>query len=226
MKNFALALALAVMAALTLPFACGSDDDSDDEQTDDGDGEIDDDGSDRVLDLRNDDIGEDECQYGPNDGEAWVDSSSGLMWQTGYSCDNRTVDEVVDYCANLTVGGHIDWHVPSISDLRTLIRGCFSTATAGECMITDDCFDFAVCEDVSCKGCSYGDGPTDGCFGPSGLDNPCGWYWSSTQRWDDASASFWTVAFVEGRITSSEIGDDNEGDSGFLVRCVRNGESS
>ncbi|MCC6157954.1 MAG: DUF1566 domain-containing protein [Deltaproteobacteria bacterium] len=218
------ALLFALGMVLTLPFACSSDDDTDDEQTGNGDGETDDDdGSDQVLELRNDDIGEDECQYGPNDGEAWVDSSSGLMWQTGYSCDNRTGDEVTDYCANLTVGGFSDWRVATISELRTLIRGCFLTGPGGECGITDVCYDYSTCVNDACNGCGNGGGPTDGCFGQSVLDNPCGWFWSSTPMSADPSASDWIISFGSGRVMSSEIGDDNEGDAGFLVRCVRNG---
>lgn len=224
MRNLALAIALGIVTALALPIACDSDDDSDDEQADDGEGETDDDGSDQVVELRNDDIGEDECQYGPNDGEAWVDLSSGLMWQTGYSCDNRRGEEVTDYCNALAVGGFSDWRVPTISELRTLIRGCFLTVPNGDCSITDECYDHTLCTNDACSGCQHGEGPTDGCFGPSEVDNPCGWFWSSTPMSDDPSASDWIISFVSGRIMSSEIGDDGEGeDPGFLVRCVRNG---
>ncbi|MCC6158529.1 MAG: DUF1566 domain-containing protein [Deltaproteobacteria bacterium] len=217
MRNLAIGVAIFAIAGLVLPVACDSDDDSDDDAADD-DETSDDDISDDDHD--GDDDSEDPCQDGMNEGEPWQDSSSGLIWQTGNTCDNRRGAEVTDYCEALAVGGYSDWRVPTISELRTLIRGCPATESGGECNVTDECYNYGNCENDACGGCDENNGPTDGCYSPQEVSNPCGRFWSSTRRSDTSSAN-WIVSFVSGRIMSSEIGDDGEGDVGFLVRCVR-----
>ncbi len=154
-------------------------------------------------------------------GATWEDSAAGLVWQTGRSCDNRRYSVAEEYCASLTLGEYSDWRLPTIAELRGLVRGCSATATGGECAVTDECYDYATCQNDECDGCSFDKGPTEWCYGAEELDTPCGWFWSSTPM-SDATEIRWCLRYQSGGVVSCETGDDSEGgDLGHLVRCVR-----
>ena len=146
-------------------------------------------------------------------GEVWTDSTSGLMWQVTPTGGDLTWSSAKSYCAGLGYGGHSDWRLPTISELRSLIRGCAATETGGSCGVKDSCLD-SLCWDDSCDGCSDGGGPADGCYWPSQMDGTCGWYWSSSAVADDGGYA-WDVYFDYGAV-------DNYGDDGGdYARCVR-----
>ena len=76
---------------------------------------------------------------------------NGLAWSAAGSA---TWSEAISYCDNLTEGGHDDWHLPTISELRTLIQNCPTTETGGECGITDSCLSWPECLNNSICRCS------------------------------------------------------------------------
>ncbi len=61
--------------------------------------------------------------------EKWSELSENAM---NYS-------DAVSYCENLDEKGSSYWFLPSISELRTLIKNCYNTETGGPCGLTDDC---------------------------------------------------------------------------------------
>lgn len=130
------------------------------------------------------------------DGNMWSPKASGTMtWsKAGY------------YCDNLTECGYADWHLPTISELRTLIKNCSATETGGSCGVTDGCLS-SDCGNNACSGCDY-----DGSGGHSKLGDT-GWFWSSSLR-SDSSYYAWHVGFDSGYVDDGYI-DDN------YVRCVR-----
>ena len=73
------------------------------------------------------------------------DSSSGLIW-SAKAPDEMLFYDAIDYCDNLVEGGLGAWHLPTISELRTLIQNCRWTVTGGDCRITDDCLAAEDCE--------------------------------------------------------------------------------
>ena len=182
-KFYFLALMAMLFLGLGLLLSCGDDDDDDDSGSDD------------------DDVS----------GDTWTDSSSGLRWQVTPSSGYMMWEDAIEYCENLTLAGG-GWHLPTISELRTLIRGCDATVTGGSCGVTDSCLDYD-CKDDSCGSCIDGEGPNfDGCYGPSELPGECDWYWSSSPVADGDDLA-WAVNF--------DLGDVYDDYGGNSKRCVR-----
>jgi hypothetical protein len=50
-----------------------------------------------------------------------TDTSTGLMWQKETPDDAKTWEQALSYCENLTLGGHTDWRLPTIKELRSLV---------------------------------------------------------------------------------------------------------
>jgi hypothetical protein len=157
--------------------------------------------------------------------EGWFDPTTSLCWQNPDSGNTYTWADAVAYCENLSLGGHEPgtWHLPTISELRSLIRGCPGTETTGSCGVTDTCWDWACCPtpcaESPCNGCSAFAGPgSGGCYWDSALGGTTGSYgsyWSSSRTTGTASA--WYVLFGLGQVTSTNLTVPG------YVRCVRRG---
>ena len=52
------------------------------------------------------------------------DSKKGYIWSSNYGRSTWKVAE--NHCSNLVLAGYSDWHLPTISELRTLLRNCSS----------------------------------------------------------------------------------------------------
>ncbi len=158
--------------SISIIFSC------DKEQEDDGD---EDDNNENELD--DDDTSSDDDDYDSSlncDGEVCTDESSGLMWQNGDESNFEWV-QAKSYCQDLDWGGYSDWRLPTISELRTLIRGCSETETGGPCGITDSCLNSDDCWNKACTGCTGWGGPGPGGYYRPGVLTGDGWrYWSSS----------------------------------------------
>jgi len=117
------------------------------------------------------------------------------------------------YCANLNENGCSNWRLPTISELRTLIKNCPPTEIGGECKVTDDCLSYN-CRNKACSGCSSSSYGVYSVFGDT-----C-WLWSSSEQ-SDARADAWGVLFNDGNI-SNYYEDGNV----LNVRCLRNDSES
>ena len=131
---------------------------------------------------------------------------------------SSTADKEMDwndglaYCKNLNEGGYSDWHLPTISELRTLIQNCPATETGGECGITDGCLSWEKCWNDACDGCDH-----DYSGKYSKLGNSY-WLWSSSIFSDDIYYA-WDVFFHTGSIYR-----DLKTRKGH-VRCVRGSQT-
>lgn len=128
-----------------------------------------------------------------HDGLNWTDISS------------RRKDHVYasTYCEDL--GGHL----PTINELRTLIKNCPVTETGDECTLTDSCLSFE-CRNEACGGCLDDGSEEYSVFG----DTKFLWSSSVVSGYEDDA---WGVDFYDGSICS---GDRNSG-IGKWVRCVK-----
>ena len=135
------------------------------------------------------------------------DSSSGLTWSAKASTC-YTWQNAVDYCNSYSEGGLSGWHLPTISELRTLIKNCSGTVTGGSCGVTDSCLS-SSCQDESCYSCDYYE---DGRYSKFG---EIGGFWSSSTS-SDSAGSAWVVGFLNGPV------DKLHKTYNLYVRCVRN----
>jgi hypothetical protein len=152
----------------------------------------------------------------------WVDENTGLVWQQEPDPKESTWQEAIDCCDAMELGGYDDWHLPTISELRSFIRGCGGTITSGSCGVTDECLEEA-CHTDGCEGCGYLTGPgVGGCFWDAEVDGDC---LAMTTLWSSSSYSFstptplaWCVRFYDGGVTACD-----KTEIPFYVRCVRGG---
>jgi hypothetical protein len=146
----------------------------------------------------------------------WKDASTGLEWQLEPTGGRMEWMAALNHCKSLGKG----WHLPDISELRSLIRGCPMTELGGSCGLNSYGFQWQngvrrpgclswSCRSVVCDGCD----PAPGCYWPAELQGKCDWYWSSSPDRDYGGA--WFVEFSRGFVASSD------GGSVLLVRCVR-----
>jgi len=204
-KLLFLAFLLSLIGTLSLP-ACrttGGGDDNSGGNTDDDNGSNDDDAS-----------GDDDnaSSY------TWTDSSSGLTWQVEPAGNSMSWGEAKSHCDNLNFDGHDDWHLPTISELRSLIRGCDATVPGGACDITDDCLDSSCLNGACLNGCDYLAGPgSGGAYWPLELSGEISMlgHWSSSTLADYDFVLFIDFGFGLVNYASGDVA------SGAGVRCVR-----
>jgi len=204
-RVFWFAIFAVIALVVGLGAVCGGGGDDDDAADDDAgdDDDTDDDAGD-------DDAGDDDVSGG-----TWTDSVSGLTWQivpTGG--DWLDLPSAESNCEILILGGFSDWRLPTISELRSLIRGCDATMTGGACGVTDGCLSDAECWNDSCAGCEYLAGPgLGGAYWPVEMTGEIDdFYWSSSPV-TDYEGYEWCVNFSSGYIVNL---------TGFaLARCVR-----
>ncbi|MCZ7583388.1 MAG: DUF1566 domain-containing protein [Deltaproteobacteria bacterium] len=153
-----------------------------------------------------------------DDDGVWTDPTSGLMWQTDESHSSGSAET---NCSDLTLAGFDDWRLPSISELRTLIRGCPTTQTGGACSVTDDCLE-ADCADDACTTCAAQEGPSNGCYGPAELPESC-FLFASTSKVADADGDTyrWYVNFDSGSVVNFVECDGCKKSFSTYKRCVR-----
>jgi hypothetical protein len=164
--------------------------------------------------------------------ENGCDSSTGKCKDMCYEIDNKTWsysrssmtwEAAQEFCDNMVNCGYSDWHLPTISELRTLIQNCPATETGGECGVTDQCLSYHQCSYIHnddnsiislCIGCSDSDSYYSGKYSKFG-DND--WFWSSSFQDDTDSIQVWGVYFAMGTITSFGTNEYTL----ESVRCVR-----
>lgn len=153
------------------------------------------------------------CQDGQCIEPTWTDSTSSLTWQVMPTGGFMNWSNAKTHCSDLDLDGG-GWRLPSIDELRTLIRGCPATEDGGSCNVEEGgCLRWS-CRDETCDGCSGGDGPASGCYWPDNLQGGCTWYWSSSPV-EDGDGVAWGVNFVFGHVYTNLILDVPS------VRCVR-----
>ena len=220
MKKFFVVFALFLM--LMFVVACGGDSDTDDadssdsqddtgDSTDDGDSGADtgDDGDSGSSTLP-------ECSKNTTSFPC-KDSSTSYIW-SAKNTYAKTWQQAKDYCTGLNTSNYggfsSGWHLPTISELRTLIQNCSATQMppvgSNTCGVREDesvtCLSNSCWTESACYSCDGNGGYSK--FGDTG------WFWSSSLQ-SDGSYSAWSVGFSYGFVDDYIMGDLN------YVRCVR-----
>ena len=127
-----------------------------------------------------DDTIDDDDDTGDDDDDTpmpyWSDAATGLKWPRGMytAYPGVTYAEAEAFCQSFTLGDlFVYWRLPTIDELRSLVRGCPGTVTDGECPLSEECSDIDECYTADCTGCAIGEGP-----GPSGF------YWPDEMTGD------------------------------------------
>lgn len=140
------------------------------------------------------------------------DSSSGLTWSARAS-SNMKWQNAVDYCSSYSEGGLSGWHLPTISELRTLIKNCDGTVTGGSCGVADSCLSDS-CMSGSCYCASMEN--NGGYYSKLGDDDTINLWSSSTIKGAlEIYGIAWVVYFRSGYVFY------NSKSSSYNVRCVR-----
>ena len=158
----------------------------------------------------------------------YTDLSAGLDWQgcpagqTGETCTgnpmNKYHQDAAPYCESLSWGGYDDWVLPTIDQLRKLIRGCDENLYgSSQCTITHAC-SYEVnnnCTTDYCSGCSMQDGPAiGGCYWPVDMPGSCDdAIWSISKQIDNKA---FRVHFEYGNVGAGPVTNTNH-----TMRCVR-----
>jgi hypothetical protein len=122
------------------------------------------------------------CVAGAEPAGTWCDPTSGLMWQQPPPGIVVEWASAGPHCDALLLGDREDWRLPTICELRSLIRGCPNTMPGGACHVTDECLGNGCYRWDSCHGCRDRAGPgTGGCYWDRAFSSFCyGAYWSSS----------------------------------------------
>jgi|GEM_PF-726763 len=131
-----------------------------------------------------------------------------LMWQYEIDSDEYGFDNAKKHCEKLIYAGHEDWRLPTISELRTLMKNCSTTQTGGSCGVKDSCLSLDSCRNSDCEGCSSDNSGKYSVFGD------VGWFWSSSVL-SDGTGNAWYLNFYDGNVDNYLL--YHEGN----VRCVR-----
>lgn len=148
-----------------------------------------------------------------SENRTWTDIEFGLMWQKAGMCEELDWAGAQEYCANLTVADFTDWRLPTLDELRKLVRGCSSAEFFGPCGVNESCTE-PECRNQDCDGCLWAKGPDNGCYWAGDVKGPCNEYWSVTPVPDSDTA--WYLNFKNGFIAADYMDKTYP-----CIRCVR-----
>ncbi len=154
------------------------------------------------------------------DGDAEEDPYGRLIWQDPAPSETLDWYDAVAYCEDLDLDGSTDWRLPSIGELRSLIRGCSHAVIGGPCGVDDSCLSSECYDNDVCRLCMLNQGPGDGSYWPEGMSATEGaWtFWSSSPLTDGEYDEYvWRVDFDRGHIYWEYVWDP------YSLRCVRDG---
>lgn len=134
-----------------------------------------------------------------------TETNSSLYWSEK-APKKMNLNEAQGYCSRLKEGGNSGWRLPSIDELRMLIRNCSATQSSGSCKVSENngCL-ASKCLQGSCQCVSNKTGKYS-IFGDTE------YLWSSSLKSNDRA---YLVDFSRGGISSQYIGNS------YSVRCVK-----
>ena len=150
----------------------------------------------------------DQCVFRSD--KTWTDPATNLQWSRAYTSGGY--QEIVSHCQQWTFCGRSDWHLATISEIRTLIRNCPATQLGGTCRVTDTCLTDSCNSAVCTDGCLDKNDNTGRDYLADEVMDPRGMVSSSSRS--PAGGPYMTSSFAGNVIGSSaDIGEHK----GFCV---------
>jgi len=149
-----------------------------------------------------------------------LDPDTNLCWQNPPWVNDTNWTNSLSYCEDLDLGGHMDWRLPLVQEMISLMRCCADDECAGDvatssCGVAEPgCLTSGCAETDQCGECGAAGPGQDGCGWDSQLGGPCTWYWTQSTC-ADGVAEGWVVDFNYRSVWKNEKSDEN------AVRCVR-----
>ena len=141
----------------------------------------------------------------------WLDPATNLRWEHParfLSGEEGTWTAANSYCAALTTGGVPagTWRLPSIDQLRSLIRNSPATQPGGTCRACEDCS--SPCLSFDCSTRCHDNPPSNTClYWEPNLGTQCTmpFSWFSRSEVTTSPGKYWTVSFYEGGVWPSTV---------------------
>lgn len=138
---------------------------------------------------------------GVSDSLVWHDTTTNLLWKKyAEGGGTRPWQAAQNACESLSFCTRSDWRLPTVGELRSLIRRCPATQASGACGVTDACSQY-TCRNDACRGCQVG------MYAPDTIVDFQSAYWTSTPADGSSLDGKWVVGFrtaaVEGFTPSS-----------------------
>ncbi|MBP5406077.1 DUF1566 domain-containing protein [bacterium] len=147
------------------------------------------------------------------------DSSSGLIWSS-MPDKSKNWRDAVSYCINHSESGGRMWSLPTIDELRTLVKNCPNVEYGGECAVSEEKGLLAIYESGTRESCFCYDAETEyNKFGDRGF------FWSSSIL-SDYPECIWGIFMgyisygAHGRTGVEILINSNSDESSGKVRCV------
>ena len=163
-------------------------------------------------------ICKDTCDSSTGKCSPWRDPDTNLIWSL-HAHIEMSLEKAISYCENLKEGSEgRNWRLPTIDELRTLIRDCSSTVIEGTCKVSadNDCLSQKECwTEEDCNGCIYDSNEPNNYSKMDIIFGSSTKYWSASFRSDYPSDHAYFIDFSTGAISAYYK------DSQISVRCVK-----
>ncbi len=139
------------------------------------------------------------------------DTATGYCWMKNQTTTGSSYRQAVEYCENSRAGGYDDWRMPTIRELRSLIKGCNGTVAteSAPCKVGD----FSTQKDYNDKACHGCEANLPACYQSKEAGGCLGRVWSAS----GVSGYQGTVAFPTGNISTTYPSAVTH----MYVRCIR-----
>ena len=126
-----------------------------------------------------------------------------VEWSS-FPVHNKNWKEASQYCSSLNEGGHNDWRLPTIDEMRSIVVNCPETQLSGVCKISNSTGALTKADYTKkCYGCRKGRTKLKG----------RGWFWTSSKM--PETDHVWVISFKNTKISHQHS------DKQANVYCVR-----
>ncbi len=135
-----------------------------------------------------------------------LDQNTGLLWQRGYQSFS-TLDNARASCNAARDRNLLGWRLPTIDELRGLVRGCPATEPAGACPVHSDSTSDSAATSACTNGCGINQGPVEKpgdpakkCYMDATFEWQCHLFVSNSQVTTSGGKRSWYLTFYDAAV--------------------------